>query len=351
MCQAVLGDTQMCVIAFIVLLGGHSAQSEHVVAFIDAIARRPDPLRVRLSCFGQPLNQRCPKGSAWLFEHRKAQLIGADASEVQLKRAALDEVHEYWTYGGFFNLRVGWQRRLSDLTVLNKGISGDAFKPLSGDDKALCKDLAKLNQQGNKQLEKDYQSRQSLFDFSDGAEIQQALKLLESMPADTPQEVDAKEVAYREFLSQRQNHKLAKVADLALAAFLLPKTNETLGKVPTSQNVHAELTETASTTAHQEVLDSAQQACREASVFHWPIAFAQVPQCLHFSDPAFSYACSFDCAHIGKALSQSGSRAFCFCRRNGVGGCLTSDRLLGAICSYSCTCSCRIGGNRNASLP
>jgi N-6 DNA Methylase len=165
---------------------------------------------------------------------------------------------------------------LSDLTVLNKGISGDAFKPLSGDDKALCKDLAKLNQQGNKQLEKDYQSRQSLFDFSDGAEIQQALKVLESMPADTPQEVDAKEVAYRKFLSQRQNHKLAKVADLALAAFLLPKTNETLGKVPTSQNVHAELTETAATAAHQEVLDSAQQACRQASVFHWPIAFAQV---------------------------------------------------------------------------
>lgn len=165
---------------------------------------------------------------------------------------------------------------LSDLTVLNKGISGDAFKPLSGDDKAICKDLAKLNQQGNKQLEKDYQSRQSLFDFSDGAEIQQALKALESMPSDTPDEVDAKEAAYREFLSQRQNHKLAKVADLVLAAFLLPKTNDTLGKVPTSQSVHAELAETAATTAHQDILNSAQQVCREASVFHWPMAFAQV---------------------------------------------------------------------------
>lgn len=49
--------------------------------------------------------------------------------------------------------------------------------------------------------------------------------------------------------------------------------------------------------------------------------------------------------------SQSGSHAFCFCRRNGVGGCLTSDCPLGAICSYSCTCSCRTGDNRNAPRP
>lgn len=165
---------------------------------------------------------------------------------------------------------------LTDLNVLDKGISGDAFKPLSGDDKEICKELGKLNLQGRRQLERDFGQGQKLFDFSDGAAMQQALKALDAMPADTPDQVDAKEAAYRQWLGQRQQHRLSKVANLVLAAFLLPKSKDTASTVPTSITVHAELSDTGHTQEHLDTLNHAQDVCKAASVFHWPIAFAQV---------------------------------------------------------------------------
>jgi hypothetical protein len=165
---------------------------------------------------------------------------------------------------------------LTDLKVLDKGISGDAFKPLSGDDKEVCKELGKLNLQGRRQLERDFGQGQKLFDFSGGEALQQALKALDAMPADTPDQVQAKEGAYHQWLGQRQQHRLSKVANLVLAAFLLPKSKDTSALTPTSQTVHAELSETGFTDAHEQTLNHAQDVCKAASVFHWSIAFAQV---------------------------------------------------------------------------
>jgi hypothetical protein len=165
---------------------------------------------------------------------------------------------------------------LTHLNVLDKGISADAFKPLSGDDKEACKELAKLNQLGREQLERDFGQGQKLFDFSDGAAMQQALKALDAMPAETPEQVDAKEAAYRQWLGHRQQNRLSKVANLVLAAFLQHKSKDTASTVPTSITVHAELTDTGDTQAHFDTLNHAQDVCKAASVFHWPIAFAQV---------------------------------------------------------------------------
>jgi hypothetical protein len=61
-----------------------------------------------------------------------------------------------------------------------------------------------------------------------------------------------------------------------LAAFLLSKSKDASALTPTSQTVHAELSETGFTVAHEQTLNHAQDVCKVASVFHWPIAFAQV---------------------------------------------------------------------------
>jgi hypothetical protein len=55
---------------------------------------------------------------------------------------------------------------LTDLHALEKGIAKDAFKALSGDDKEVCKQLAKANAAGLKQLAKDLQSGQQLLGFA-----------------------------------------------------------------------------------------------------------------------------------------------------------------------------------------
>ena len=170
---------------------------------------------------------------------------------------------------------------LTDLNVLDKGISGDAFKPLSGDDKEVCKELGKLNTQGRRQLERDFGQGQKLFDFSGGEALQQALKALDAMPAEAPEQVEAKETAYRKWLAERQNHTLSKVANLVLSAFLMPKSKDTADRVPTSQTVHAALAESGFVSddqelQHHQALALADAVCKAASVFHWPIAFAQV---------------------------------------------------------------------------
>jgi hypothetical protein len=50
---------------------------------------------------------------------------------------------------------------LTDLKALELGIAKDAFKPLSGDDKAVCKLLAKANAAALKDLEKKRNARAS----------------------------------------------------------------------------------------------------------------------------------------------------------------------------------------------
>jgi len=164
---------------------------------------------------------------------------------------------------------------LIDLKALEHGIPKDAFKPLSGDDKATCKQLAQANAAGLKQLERDLHRRQVLFDFHhvDGLD---GLRRLEALPQDTPTEVAAKESAYRAFLQQARDSRLAHAADLLVGAFLLPKTPDSAVSVPTSQSLYLELHADASGAPHQAQRAAAQAACAQARVLHWPLAFPQV---------------------------------------------------------------------------
>jgi hypothetical protein len=179
---------------------------------------------------------------------------------------------------------------LTDLKALEHGIAKDAYKALSGDDKDLCKAQVKANSAGLKQLERDLQRGQILFDFTavDGLET---LKSIEALPADTPAQIAAKESAYRNFLHQAQTSRLAQAADLAVGAYLLPKTADLLPSplagegpgergdlppIPTSTTLYLTLTGHALPTAEQASLAAAQTACRQARVFHWPLAFPQV---------------------------------------------------------------------------
>lgn len=168
---------------------------------------------------------------------------------------------------------------LTDLKTLEKGIAKDAFKPLSGDDKETCKALAKLNAAGLKQIAKDLQGGQLLLGADNQAGLQ-ALRAIEALSAETPDEVIAKEQAYQQFLAQSVNSPLALAADVAVGAYLLPKTQDTVDTVPTSATLHAALTAphtlSEQGTAHAHAVAAAHAACQQARVLHWPLAFPQV---------------------------------------------------------------------------
>ena len=168
---------------------------------------------------------------------------------------------------------------LTDLHALEQGIAKDAFKPLSGDDKEVCKALAKTNAAALKQLAKDVQSGQQLLAFATDTGLQ-ALQALEALGADTPEDVAAQERAYHQICEQLAHSPLALAADLAVGAYLLPKTPDTAALVPTSEALHLALTapHQLADSAHPQhaAVAAARAACQQARVLHWPLAFAQV---------------------------------------------------------------------------
>jgi hypothetical protein len=167
---------------------------------------------------------------------------------------------------------------LTDLKVLELGIAKDAFKPLSGDDKEVCKQLAKTNAAALKDLEKKRNA--SAFGQLDvasasGSGLSQ-LQALEALPENTTKQIAAKEAAYRAFLEQAKTSRLAHAADLLVGAYLLPKREGAEQQIPTSATLYLTLLGDALPTAQQGALVAAQTACVEARVLHWPLGFPQV---------------------------------------------------------------------------
>lgn len=164
---------------------------------------------------------------------------------------------------------------LTDLKALEAGIPPAAYKPLSGDDKSVCQQLTKDNKLGLKQLERDLKRGQQLLRFDEATGLSE-LQALEVLPDATPADIAAREAAYGAFLARARDSRLAHAADLLLGAFVLPKTEVSAGRVPTSQTLYLELFSETRGAQQQAQLAAARAACREARVLHWPLVFPQV---------------------------------------------------------------------------
>lgn len=167
---------------------------------------------------------------------------------------------------------------LTDLKALEMGIAKDAFKPLSGDDKEVCKLLAKTNAAALKDLEKKRNARafgQLDVASATGSGLTQ-LQALEALPENTTRQIAAKEAAYHAFLQQAKTSRLAHAADLLVGAYLLPKLATPQNDIPTSATLYLTLLGDALPAQQKGALAAAQSACVEARVLHWPLAFPQV---------------------------------------------------------------------------
>jgi len=106
--------------------------------------------------------------------------------------------------------------------LLKRGIPDEAFEPIEGDDKAVCRDYRKQN--------RDERNRQTtMFDLFAKSEtirlsnIGPAMARIESMIDDSIEAIHAKDEAYRE-LKKSQPYEFAKLlADAWCAAFVIPK--------------------------------------------------------------------------------------------------------------------------------
>ncbi len=167
---------------------------------------------------------------------------------------------------------------LTNLKSLELGIANDAFKPLSGDDKEVCKQLAKTNAVALKDLGKKRTAQafnQSDLALTNNTGLSELLAL-ESLPESNTQEIAIKEAAYRAFLEQAKTSRLAHAADLLVGAYLLPKREGAKTSIPTSATLYLTMLGEVLPAEQQCALAIAQTACAEARVLHWPLAFPQV---------------------------------------------------------------------------
>ncbi|WP_031430760.1 Eco57I restriction-modification methylase domain-containing protein [Methylomicrobium agile] len=170
---------------------------------------------------------------------------------------------------------------LTDLKQLQSGIPDAAFKPLSGNDKVICKAIANANKEGLKAFGKLKNNRNLDIAIDDASGLSE-LEAIENLPDATAAEIAAKEAAYRDFLQHAKEHRLGHAADLLIGAFLAPKADaDAKITTPTSQNLYLELftdqaAEELAEVHQKERLQAARQLCASARVLHWPLAFPQV---------------------------------------------------------------------------
>ena len=164
---------------------------------------------------------------------------------------------------------------LTDLSALEYGIPKAAFKALSGDEKPVCTALGKINTAALKQLEKDRKSPQFKLPLEQASQLAE-LQAIEAMPQRTTKQIAKQEAAYLAFLDKAKHSPLRHAADMVLGAFLMAKTENTEAQIPTTANLYLELVNDQHNAQHLNIRNQAMQACSDASVFHWPLAYPQV---------------------------------------------------------------------------
>ena len=101
-----------------------------------------------------------------------------------------------------------------DAEIMANGIPAEAYKPLTGDDKAVCSEFKKRNRQGGDAVQGD------LFDEDSLLEVAVATLDLDDMPEETIEEVERKSTAWEAAHEDETRTREALRANLFVGAFL-----------------------------------------------------------------------------------------------------------------------------------
>ena len=164
---------------------------------------------------------------------------------------------------------------LIDLNLLMKGIPADAYKPLPGDDKAVCKQLAAANRAGLRELEQSHG-----MDFLPGFSLRAEDYFNGDVDAATPSGTRALKEKLRLARSSQMWDPRMFAANSYIAAFLLHKT--AVDEVPTTTIALDVLKGVADMPV--SMLSLTEAVHDGYKVLHWPLVF-----------PAEMNAGGFDC--------------------------------------------------------
>ncbi len=156
---------------------------------------------------------------------------------------------------------------IADLEKLREGIPDEAFKPVSGDDRAVAREAKRQNASERKA---------SLFHGSFTESLQrfgEPLRKLEDMPEDTLGQVREKIEASRRVEQSPEFQQLRLACDGWTAAFFQRYPNGAGGLI-TTQTLHEALS--GGDIFNGRVPGFVLQASHDRRFFHWPLAFPEV---------------------------------------------------------------------------
>jgi len=161
---------------------------------------------------------------------------------------------------------------LTDLAALTEGIPEEAYAPLAGDDRATAQMLKRRNRQERTSLENQRSTGPQFALLQPEPLDTEAFTLLEGMPDDTPEHLEAKRARAEALASESAAKGVSLAANLYIAAFLSRKQGSG-DTVPTTREVLAAL-------QGQKVPDPIRRAALEIaateSFIHWKLVFPQV---------------------------------------------------------------------------
>lgn len=172
------------------------------------------------------------------------------------------------------HIRVGNSLLVATPELIAEGIPDEAFTAIEGDDKKACAVLKKRNKVERKGWGRLFAQQ----DAEMQARLQQAAGALEKMPDDRPEDIRAKELAFRRH-EQTEEYRLKKrLADAWSAAFVIRKCFVEPGRDATAIGVtQAHLNEIASgQPLLTELAAEIDRLSAQYQFFQWYLAFPEV---------------------------------------------------------------------------
>ncbi len=266
----------------------------------DAVKARPEDPRAAILDL-KVVDPACGSGHFLLAAARRfaAEIAriesGADTSDESTRQHALREAVQYCIYGVDRNpLAVElcktalWMETVEpgkpltfldshilqgdslvgilDPEIMANGIPDNAFKPLTGDDKAVCRDLKKRNR---------HRGQGSLFDQDAVIEVAISGLDLDAMPEETLEDVERKRATWQAGLRDEKRAREAMRADFFVGTYFAPKTSDNLEIVPLSEDIHRLGRDIPGRPGVEGFVRSLAHTHR---FHHWHLAFAEIMQ-------------------------------------------------------------------------
>ena len=162
---------------------------------------------------------------------------------------------------------------------LENGIADEAFKTLPGDEKEIAASFSKLNKAERKAMESKGAGVQLTTNEEVNNTVKESLveyKSFNHLPETTPEEIEAKQRAYKKFLDGKGFTFLKTMADSQVAQFFIPKTTANKVKLITDNEYRQILAGQKGWQGQKTAM--ATSVAQQKRIFHWFLEFPEVFQ-------------------------------------------------------------------------